>query len=129
MSDQHYSPGNNSLTPMDIDVNASSSTPDTTSLNTNSTITGEFKSPQQATSIRHDTDSSVLSQPQQHVSQEQQRQQQQQQQQLQNQQQPETLLKATLADRTSKLPEIDKREKTLAEFLTKMDNYSPIVSS
>ncbi|SAL96652.1 hypothetical protein [Absidia glauca] len=116
MSDQHYSPGNNSLTPMDIDVNASTSTPDTTSLNTNSTITGEFKSPQQAASIRHDTDSSVLSQPQ-HVPQERQ----------QQKQQPETLLKATLADRTTKLPDIDKREKTLAEFLTKMDNYSPII--
>jgi hypothetical protein len=102
---------------MDIDVNASSSTPDTTSLNTNSTITGEFKSPQQAASIRHDTDPSVLSQPQ-HVPQERQ----------QQKQQPETLLKATLADRTTKVPDIDKREKTLAEFLTKMDNYSPIVN-
>ncbi|KAI8088754.1 transcription initiation factor TFIID 23-30kDa subunit-domain-containing protein [Halteromyces radiatus] len=49
------------------------------------------------------------------------------QQQKKTSQQPETLLKATIADRASKLPETDKREKSLAEFLTKMDNYSPII--
>ncbi|CAO3639886.1 unnamed protein product [Cunninghamella blakesleeana] len=40
---------------------------------------------------------------------------------------PEDALKAAVAERQARLPEVDKREKTLAEFLTKMDNYSPII--